>query len=83
MAIYLLTIDGESGRNSSGIHAAVVDAATEQAARDAADAEMPGGYSTTDWQAAVLDADGALDVSESVILFEGPALAPYNRSRGQ
>ena len=75
MAIYLLHRTNENDRNSSGIHAALVDAADEASARTAANAAAPTGETRirSTWAANLIAATGSLPNGLTVLFFEGDA----------
>ena len=76
--------DGNNFRNASGVHAALVTAADEAAARAAAHAGRPTGETTIhdEWTATQLTADDLPAGIGPVVYFEGDALTPGTRHRG-
>jgi hypothetical protein len=81
-ALYLLYRTRPEDRNASGIHAVLVDAADEAAARAAAIAAAPNGETRVPatWAAVQIAASAALP--ESPLWIEGDAVSLLGMTRG-
>ncbi len=84
MALFLLYAAKQEQRNSSGINAVLVDAASEGAARTAAAAAAPTGETKVPatWAAVSLAATATLPGGRTVIWIEGVAASLIGKTRG-
>jgi len=83
MALFLLYANAANERNASGLDAVLVDAASEAAARTAAQARTPNGETKVPatWAAVSLAATATMPDSRVVIWLEGPAASLVGKMR--
>lgn len=82
--LFLLYRVSPQDRNASGVHACVVDAATEQDARDSAKAAVPnGGTKVRDTWACLPLGNGAIppELRRKILWFEGDCISMRGMSR--